>query len=40
MIQVFHLSKEYGRYRHALTDVSFTIHKGEFVYETSVSACR
>jgi len=37
MIQVFHLSKEYGRYRHALSDVSFTIHKGEFVFLTGPS---
>ena len=37
MIQVFHLSKEYGRYRHALADVSFTIHKGEFVFLTGPS---
>ncbi|HKB70885.1 MAG TPA: cell division ATP-binding protein FtsE [Thermoanaerobaculia bacterium] len=37
MIQVFHVSKEYGRYRHALTDVSFTINKGEFVFLTGPS---
>jgi cell division transport system ATP-binding protein len=37
MIQVFHVSKEYGRYRHALTDVSFTIPKGEFVFLTGPS---
>jgi cell division transport system ATP-binding protein len=37
MIQVFHLSKEYGKYRHALADVSFTIHKGEFVFLTGPS---
>ena len=37
MIQVFHLSKEFGRYRHALSDVSFTINKGEFVFLTGPS---
>jgi cell division transport system ATP-binding protein len=37
VIQVFHVSKEYGKYRHALTDVSFTIHKGEFVFLTGPS---
>jgi cell division transport system ATP-binding protein len=37
VIQVFHVSKEYGRYRHALADVSFTIDKGEFVFLTGPS---
>jgi len=37
VIQVFHLSKEFGRYRHALSDVSFTINKGEFVFLTGPS---
>ncbi len=37
MIQVFHVSKEYGRYRHALTDVTFDVARGEFVFLTGPS---
>ena len=31
MIQLYHVSKEYGRFRHALTEVTCTIERGEFV---------
>ena len=37
MIQLFGVSKEYGRFRHALTDVSCTIERGEFVFLTGPS---
>ncbi len=37
MIQLFRVSKEYGRYRHALTDVTCTIERGEFVFLTGPS---
>lgn len=37
MIQVFHVSKEYGQYRHALTDVTFDMERGEFVFLTGPS---
>jgi cell division transport system ATP-binding protein len=37
VIDVFHLSKDYGHYRHALIDVSFSIAKGEFVFLTGPS---
>ena len=37
MIQLFRVSKEYSRYRHALTDVSCTIGRGEFVFLTGPS---
>jgi cell division transport system ATP-binding protein len=37
MIQLFRVSKEYGRFRHALTDVSCTIDRGEFVFLTGPS---
>jgi len=37
MIQLFRVSKEYGRYRHALDDVSCSIERGEFVFLTGPS---
>lgn len=37
MIQLFRVSKEYGRYRHALMDVTCTIERGEFVFLTGTS---
>lgn len=37
MIQLFRVSKEYGRYRHALADVSCSIERGEFVFLTGPS---
>ena len=37
MIDVFHVSKDYGHYRHALIDVSFSVAKGEFVFLTGPS---
>jgi cell division transport system ATP-binding protein len=37
VIQLFRVSKEYGRFRHALTDVSFTVERGEFVFLTGPS---
>ena len=37
MIQVSHLSKSYGRERAVLTDISFSMAKGEFVYVTGTS---
>ena len=37
MIQLFRVSKEYGRFRHALKDVSCTIERGEFVFLTGPS---
>jgi len=37
VIDVFHVSKDYGHYRHALIDVSFSIAKGEFVFLTGPS---
>ncbi len=37
MIQVFHVSKEYGRYRQALSDVTFGVERGEFVFLTGPS---
>ena len=37
MIQLFRVSKDYGRYRHALTDVTCTIERGEFVFLTGPS---
>jgi cell division transport system ATP-binding protein len=37
MIQVYHVSKEFGRYRHALTDVTFQVERGEFVFLTGPS---
>jgi cell division transport system ATP-binding protein len=37
MIQLFRVSKEYGRFRHALDDVTCTIERGEFVFLTGPS---
>jgi cell division transport system ATP-binding protein len=37
MIQLFRVSKDYGRFRHALADVSCTIERGEFVFLTGPS---
>src|SRR5215831_8876254 len=37
MIQLFRVSKEYGRFRHALVDVSCAIERGEFVFLTGPS---
>src|SRR4030088_3024338 len=37
MIQLFRVSKEYGRFRHALAEVTCTIEKGEFVFLTGPS---
>ncbi|HYB52268.1 MAG TPA: cell division ATP-binding protein FtsE [Thermoanaerobaculia bacterium] len=37
MIQLFGVSKDYGRFRHALIDVSCTIDRGEFVFLTGPS---
>ena len=37
MIQLFRVSKDYGRFRHALTDVSCSIERGEFVFLTGPS---
>jgi cell division transport system ATP-binding protein len=37
MIQLFRVSKDYGRFRHALADVSCTIDRGEFVFLTGPS---
>jgi len=37
VIQLFRVSKDYGRFRHALTDVSCTIERGEFVFLTGPS---
>ena len=37
MIQVSNLSKSYGRERAVLTNISFTMAKGEFVYVTGTS---
>jgi cell division transport system ATP-binding protein len=37
MIQLFRVSKEYGRFRHALQDVTCTIERGEFVFLTGPS---
>ena len=37
MIHLYHVSKEYGRFRHALTDVTFTVERGEFVFLTGPS---
>jgi len=37
MIQLFRVSKDYGRFRHALLEVSCTIERGEFVFLTGPS---
>jgi cell division transport system ATP-binding protein len=37
MIELYHVSKNYGAYRHALTDVSFRVAKGEFIFLTGPS---
>ena len=37
MIQLFRVSKDYGRFRHALIEVSCTIDRGEFVFLTGPS---
>jgi|PersoiStandDraft_1058852.scaffolds.fasta_scaffold42075_2 cell division transport system ATP-binding protein len=37
MIHVFHVSKEFGRYRHALSDITFDIERGDFVFLTGPS---
>lgn len=37
MIQLFRVSKEYGRFRHALSDVSCSVDRGEFVFLTGPS---
>jgi cell division transport system ATP-binding protein len=37
MIQLFRVCKEYGRFRHALADVTCSIERGEFVFLTGPS---
>ncbi len=37
MIQLFRVSKDYGRFRHALTEVTCSIERGEFVFLTGPS---
>ncbi len=37
MIQLFRVSKEYGRFRHALSDVSCAVGRGEFLFLTGPS---
>jgi len=37
VIQLFRVSKEYGRFRHALVDVTCSIDRGEFVFLTGPS---
>ena len=37
MIQLFRVSKSYGRFRHALSDVTCSIERGEFVFLTGPS---
>ena len=37
MIQLFRVNKDYGRFRHALADVTCTIERGEFVFLTGPS---
>jgi len=37
VIQLFRVSKEYGRFRHALSDVTCSIERGEFVFLTGPS---
>jgi len=37
MIQLFRVSKEYGRFRHALSEITCSIERGEFVFLTGPS---
>jgi cell division transport system ATP-binding protein len=37
MMQLFRVCKDFGPFRHALADVSFTIERGEFVFLTGPS---
>jgi len=37
VIQLFRVSKDYGRFRHALAEVTCTIERGEFVFLTGPS---
>jgi cell division transport system ATP-binding protein len=37
MIQLFRVSKDFGAFRHALSDVSFTVERGEFIFLTGPS---
>jgi cell division transport system ATP-binding protein len=37
MIQLFRVSKDFGPFRHALSEVSFTVDRGEFVFLTGPS---
>jgi len=37
MIQLFRVSKDYGRFRHALSEVTCSIERGEFVFLTGPS---
>src|SRR5262252_7581023 len=37
MIQLFRVCKEYSRFRHALSDVTCSIERGEFVFLTGPS---
>jgi cell division transport system ATP-binding protein len=37
VIQLYRVSKEYGRFKHALTDVTCKIERGEFVFLTGPS---
>ena len=37
MIQVFRLCKDYGPFRHALSDVTFNVERGDFVFLTGPS---
>jgi len=37
MIELYHVSKEFGRFRHALTNVTFKVERGEFVFLTGPS---
>jgi cell division transport system ATP-binding protein len=37
VIELYHVSKEFGRFRHALTDVTCKVERGEFVFLTGPS---
>ena len=37
MIQLFRVCKDFGPFRHALSDVSFTVERGEFIFLTGPS---